>query len=183
MKEFSLTIPEGEVKFNFPTSLDEITSQYLQQITNHVQIADNYTLVGIVYHETLGSIIISRKQAKKGFTSGVVPIFIKSGKSDNDFLNSAKTKDRLIVPSSALQLAHHVVIPSNTLSLDCFIKFLDKDTNVAQRYSNNYGKEHCFFVEFKIVPNADIVGFYNATPTLQNNEYITIIKDSESESE
>ncbi|MBO7693037.1 MAG: hypothetical protein J6Y28_09590 [Acholeplasmatales bacterium] len=184
MKDFKLITSDSEVTFQFPTSFNEISASYLTQITEHIQIADNYTLIGIVYHETLGSIIISRKQAKKGFTSGVIPIFIKSGNySANCFLKNAKVKDRLIIPSSSLQVAHHVVAPSNTLSIDCFIKFLDKDSFIAQRYHNNYGSEQCFFVEFKLIPNCDIVGFYNNNPKLKNNEYFTITPISESDDE
>lgn len=174
MKEFILETETKRVKFNFPTSLSEITPEYLAMVTANVKVADNYTLVGIVYHETLGAVIITRKQSKKSITGGVVPIFIKAGNTDSDFIKSAKCKDKLIIASSQLSLGHHVVAPKNTISLDYFIRVLDQDTTVAKRYNNNYGKEQCFFVEFKLVPNCDIVGFYNSDNIEGENPYTSM---------
>lgn len=175
MKKFRLLANGKEVNFNFPTSIDEITSEYLTDVTSQVHIADHHSLVGIVYHESLGSVIIARKQAKKGLTGAVVPIFIKAGTTDSEFIKSIKCKDKLIIPSSQLSLGYHVVAPANKLSLDFFLKTLDKDTNVAARYCNNYGKEECFFVEFKLVPNVDIVGFYDESTKIPSHaEYVTI---------
>lgn len=174
MKTFSLETENNVYDFKFPTSLSEITAEYLDNVTSNVVVADNYTLVGIVYHESLGSVILARKQSKKSITGGVVPIFIKAGNTDNEFIKSAKCKDKLIIASSQLSLGHHVVAPANTLSLDYFIRTLDKDNTVAKRYNNTYGQEECYFVEFKLVPNCDIVGFYDTKDNKFNNPYIDI---------
>lgn len=173
MKDFSLETGEKKINFKFPTSLKELTEEYLLGVTDNVKVADNYTLVAIVYHETLGSVILTRKQNKKGITSGVVPIFIKAGNTDNSFIKSAKCKDKLIIASSQLSLGYHVAAPQNILSLDYFIRNLDKDVTVAKRYNNNYGKEECYFVEFKLVPNCDIVGFYENKEIQFVNPYIS----------
>ena len=61
-----------------------------------------------------------------------------------------------------MTLGHHVVSPTNELSLDKFIVDVNKDTFVAQRYKNNYGSEECYFVEFKLVPNCVIHGAYSS---------------------
>ena len=174
MKRFELESENNYYTFDFPTSLSEITAEYLDNVTSNVVVADNYTLVGIVYHESLGSVILARKQSKKSITGGVVPIFIKAGNTDNEFIKSAKCKDKLIIASSQLSLGHHVVAPANTLSLDYFIRTLDKDNNVARRYNNTYGQEECYFVEFKLVPNCDIVGFYDTKDNKFYNPYIDI---------
>ena len=174
MKTFSLETENRVYDFKFPTSLSEITAEYLDNVTANVVVADNYTLVGIVYHETLGSVILARKQSKKTITSGVVPIFIKAGNTDNGFIKSAKCKDKLIIASSQLSLGHHVAAPANTISLDYFIKTLDKDNTVAKRYNNTYGQEECYFIEFKLVPNCDIVGFYDTKDNKFHNPYIEI---------
>lgn len=182
MKHFQLINGESRITFHFPTSLVEIRENYLKGIGSGVNIADNYVLIGLVYHESLGSIIITRKQAKKSFSSGVVPIFIKAGNTENEFIKSINIKDKLIIPTSALQLAQHVIAPNNVLSLDCFIKYLDKDVTVASRYNNNYGKEECYFIELKLVPACDIVGCYKKFKTT-DNPYLVIgdIYDSGSE--
>lgn len=184
MKRFELITERQRIVFKFPTNFREVSADFLTRVTSHVKVADNYTLVGLIYHEKLGNIIITRKQAKKSFTAGVVPVFIKSGKADNDFLNNAKVKDKLIIASTELALGNHVVCPNNSLSLDLFIKYLDQDTTLAQRYHNNYGVSQCYFVEFKLIPNCDIKGFYSKNPFLVNDEYITIsfLNNSDSDS-
>ena len=173
MKDFTVKSNGGEMTFHFPTSLDEITTDYLEKVTEHIQVADNYCLVAIVYHETLGSVIIARKQSKKGLTGAVVPIFVKAGYTENEFVNSMSCKDKLIIASTQLNLAHHVACPINTLSLDYFIRAIDGDNELFRRYDNSFGKEPCFFVEFKMVPNCDIVGYYEQGLTTMTNPYIT----------
>lgn len=161
MKDFILQTPKGDVKFNFPTSVAEISEDFLNNVTRNVKIADNYSLIALAYHETLGAVILARKQSKKGLTSGVIPMFVRAGKTDSDFINSANCKDKVIISSTQLGLGYHVATPTNSISLDKFITTLDKDNTVAARYNNNYGNEECYFVEFKIVPNCDIIGLYD----------------------
>lgn len=177
MKDFTVKSNGREMTFHFPTSLDEITTDYLEKVTEHIQVADNYCLVAIVYHETLGSVIIARKQSKKGLTGAVVPIFIKAGYTENEFVNSMSCKDKIIIASTQLSLAHHVACPTNTLSLDYFIKAIDGDNELFKRYNNSFGKEPCFFVEFKMVPNCDIVGYYEQGLTKMDNPYLDIKSD------
>lgn len=177
MKDFQLIAEGNEINFKFPTSIDEITKDYLLQVTSQVHVANDYTLLAIVYHEKIGSVIITRKQAKKSITGAVVPIVIKSGACDNDFIKSMQTKDKVIIDSAMLSTAYHVTCPKNTLSLDYFIRRLDKDISVAARYGNAYGNEECYFVEFKIVPNSAIIGYYNETDKTEvTNPYINIKK-------
>ena len=175
MKKFVLITPTQRVTFNLPMELFDISAKYLSNVTDHVRIADYHTLIGLVYHDKLGNIILARKQAKKTFTAGVIPIFIRSGKSDEDFLQGIKVKDKLIIPPADLAMGYHVTCPNNSLSLDVFINYLDKDPNVARRYNNNYGYGECYFVEFKIVPNCNIKGFYRTNPVLRNDQYINIV--------
>lgn len=173
MKDFTVESNGREMTFHFPTSLDEITEGYLEKVTEHIQVADNYCLVAIVYHETLGSVIIARKQSKKGLTGAVVPMFVKAGYTENEFVNSMSCKDKLIIASTQLNLAHHVACPINTLSLDYFIRAIDGDNELFRRYNNNFGTEQCFFVEFKMVPVCDIVGYYEQGIVTMTNPYIT----------
>ena len=182
MKNFKLVTLGREINFNFPTNLNEITEDYLNYVTRNVAIADHYSLVAIVYHETLGSVILARKQSKKSITGAVVPMFIKAGNTDSDFIKSIKCKDKIIASSAQLSLGYHVACPENTLSLDYFLRWLDEDTTVAARYKNNYGNEECFFVEFKIIGNADIIGFYDNVETPNyKNPYTSISHISEGE--
>ena len=172
MKDFLVQGKRLYFKFHFPTSLDEISAEYLKAVTANVEVADHHTLIGIVYHEKLFDIIVSRKRNQKGLTAGVVPIFIKAGKTDNNFINNAECKDKLVIPSTSLSLGYHVAAPQNVLSLDYFIRAIDSDNSLAKRYDNNYGNEQCFFVEFKIIPNVEIKGVYKKQEEVDSKQYV-----------
>ena len=174
MKQFTVVTGNADIVFHMPTSLDEISVDYLKAVTANVAIADNYTLVGIVYSEKLFDIIISRKRQQKGITTAVTPIFIRTGKTDSDFINSATCKVPLIIPSSSLNLGHHVAAPKNVLSLDYFIRAIDADNSLAKRYDNNFGNEKCLFVEFKLIPNVEIKGFYEKAEEVDSTEYVEV---------
>lgn len=178
MKEFNLYHSGKKFAYNLPTSLDEIDKTYLLSITANINVADNYSLVAIVYHETLSSIILTYKQKKKNLVTGVVPIFIKAGNTKNEFNKHISCKDKLIISSTQLSLGHHVACPSNELSLDKFIANIDRDKEIYQRYKNSFGNEEVYFIEFKLVPNCDIVGYYNSNITGKIEKVYTTITDN-----
>lgn len=174
MKQFELINDDKKVIFNFPTSAAEITEDYLKAVTDEIKVADHYVLLGLLYRETIGRLVIARRQSKKSITSGVTPIFIKSGNVCTEFVKGMNVKDRVIVATSQLSLAHHVIVPGNTLSLDHFINRLDRDTTVTSRYSNNFGNEEVYLIEFKLIPSSDIVGFYSSNKITFNNPYFAV---------
>ena len=178
MKEFEVINQRLTINFHLPTSLEEIDASYLKAITDNVKVAEHHTLVGIVYHEKLFDIIVSRKRNAKGLTAGVVPIFIKAGDTDNEFIKGAECKDKLIIPSTSLSLGYHVAAPNNVLSLDYFVRAIDGDNELAKRYDNNYGNEQCFFVEFKLIPNTEIKGLYKEAEKVDSTKYVSIRRDS-----
>jgi len=179
MKDFLVNGTKVNFNFHFPTSLEEIDADYLFNVTKNVVVAEHHTLIGIVYHEKLFDIIVSRKRNQKGLTAGVVPIFIRAGKTDSDFIKSGDCKDKLIIPSSSLSLAYHVAAPQNVLSLDYFIRAIDGDNDLARRYDNNYGNEQCFFVEFKIIPNNEIKAIYKEAEVVDSTKYVETSMRSE----
>ena len=172
MKDFLVQGTKVNFNFHFPTSLEEIDADYLFNITKHIEIPEHHTLIGIVYHEKLFDIIVSRKRNQKGFTAGVVPVLIRAGKTDSEFIKKGDCKDKLIIPSTSLSLGYHVAVPKNVLSLDYFIRAIDSDNSLAKRYDNNYGNEPCFFVEFKIIPNVEIKGIYKDVKEVDTTKYL-----------
>ena len=177
MKDFKAINPNAVVNFHFPTSFDEIDAEYLKAITANIHVADHHTLIGIVYHEKIFNVITSVKRNAKSMTSAVTPIFIRSGNTDSDFIASATCKDKLIIPSTSLSLAYHAAAPRNVLSLDYFLRAISGDTEIFKRYDGNYGNEECFFVEFKIVPNCEIKGFYTKAEQIDSTKYVEIQKE------
>lgn len=175
MKEFIVKTEMSEVKFNFPTKLEELTSEYLLGVTEGITVAPNYSLIGLVYHEKLSTLFMTCRSKKKNASIGIIPIFIKSGKSDESIVSTAKVGQKLLISNSQIQLAHHCAAPSNRLTLDYFAKIVDAniDKDLYQTLLVNNDSQEVLFVEFKIIPNCDIVALYDK-PTKIDDPYVTV---------
>lgn len=165
MYPITLNGKEGKYSINIPTNLNEITKNYLENITYNVNIAPDYTLIGVVYREKLSTILLASRRKTKETDIPVIPIFVKRGETKNDFINNLQIGQKLIISPSQIMLGHHVNIPQNSLTINNILRLSDGDNKIYQE-SLLY-KEFCLFIEFKLVPNCDIHGAYG-------NSYITI---------
>lgn len=180
MKEFIVKTKMSEVKFNFPTNLKELSNDYLKQVTDSITVAPNYSLIGVVYHERLANIIITCNNKKKNASIGVIPIFIKSGDSDKSIVDNAKIGQKLLISNTQLQLAHHCAAPANKLTIDYFANVLSVavDKDLYQTAVQDPDQSEVLFIEFKIIPNCDIIALYDDVSKVEN-PYITISNVSE----
>ena len=49
MLKLDVNSKSGVYKLNLPTSLNEIEESYIKEVTNHVVVDANYTLIGVVF--------------------------------------------------------------------------------------------------------------------------------------
>lgn len=169
----------GAYELNLPTKISEITTDDLLYYAKDVNVADNYVLIGLLCREKLSSAIIAMKQNKAANTPAV-PLFIKAGRSTNDFVNSMITKDKLIVAPSDIALGNHVTSTYNELTFNNIMSKFDGDGMAFQRISQ-YCKEnniddHVYFVEFKLIPAVNIKGFYREDKEIKPNTTFIISK-------
>lgn len=177
MKTFVVPTENGKCVFNLPTSIEEITSSYIKNVTNNVKVAPHHTLVGIVYVEKISNLVMLASSKKRNMTSSVTPIFIKSGNIDesnkefDDFIKGASLKDTLLISNSDLSLAYHVATPNNVLGLDKIVSTIMKSTNrnLYQETLNDPVK--VMFIEFKIVPNVNIKAVYKSANKIEQDYY------------
>ena len=172
MLKFEINGKNGTFELNLPTSLNEITPEYLKDVTSTIQVADNYSLIGICYREAFSTVIFPNNTKKKNLTTAVVPLFVKCGKSDNDFINNINTGDKLIIAPSQIALGHHVNAPRNLITINNILNCINGDTKIYQETLKT--SEQCYFLEFKLVPNVDINGVYKTdTNTHFINPFVT----------
>lgn len=163
---------KGKVNLNLPTSLSEITKEYLENVTKDIHVANNYSIIAICYREKISKILSTLKQNKNTLSSSIIPLFIKSGETCSDFIKSINTKDKLAISGSNISLALHAVSTKNILSINSIIDIVNSDKELMKNAFNI--TDYCYFVEFKIIPNCDIQGFYSNDSTNEdwNNPYI-----------
>ena len=157
MIKFSTSGKNGSFEVSLPTSLSEIPNEYLYDVTKDIVIADDYSLICICYCEALSSVLFASNTKKGKITTGVVPIFVKHGATDNTYIRSINCGDKLVIAPSDIAMGHHVVAPNNKIYQEA-LKF----------------NKHCYFLEFKIVPNCNIHASYknNVEPNKGANLFV-----------
>ena len=164
----------GKFNVNLPTKFEEITNDYLEYATSHINVAPEYSLIGLVYREKLATILNSSKKNKEINTS-VVPVFIKAGNTESKFINDLKLGNVIIVPGSDLAIGIHCNSPLNSLSIPNVVRVCSDDNSVYKYAITN--TEYCYFLEFKFVPNSAIKGLIGKSAPLEVDPYISAIKE------
>ena len=182
MKQFEVVTKDGhKVNFNFPTSISEISNEYLTKITDAIHVADNYSLIALCYSEKLSTVILTARTAKQNAKIKVTPIIVKIGKTDIPFLNEAKKKQRVVTMQSQLYLGVHVNLPHHRLTLDYFANVVKdaEDKGIYEKELASGDNRECIFIEFKLIPNSDIMGLLDIDVPAVDNNYIQVINVGE----
>lgn len=169
MNSITVNTEKGKVILNLPTSIEDITAEYLKEVTEHIKVAPEYSLVALVYSTNITEVLNMKNVSAN---VAVVPMFVKAGKTDSEFINGINTKDILTITSGNLSLAIHVSNSYNQLSINKVVSLMEKDNNV--RKTSFADKNIYRFVEFKLVPNCNInavIGIHNSIKV----DYITEI--------
>ena len=118
MLKFEVNSKNGNILMNLPTKLSEITSEYLSSVTSDVVIADNYSLIGILYKESLASVILANNRKQKNITTAIVPIFVKAGATDTEYIKNIACGDKIVIAPSDIAMGHHVTCPKNRITIN-----------------------------------------------------------------
>lgn len=173
MLEFEVNGAKGRYNVTLPTKIEEVKHEFLTDCANTISIAPDYSLIALMYKQPLVMVLNAIKK-RDGMTTAVVPVFVKAGKTDSEFVNSLKVGDKLVVVGSALSLAIHVNIGINELNIERFLGIVDGD-NKFRADVFKY-KEPCIFVDFKLIPNCELKAIHNSEG-LRKNYYIKHVID------
>ena len=164
MKEFIIGEGSNGFKMNLPTSLSEITEDYLLGVTNHIKIAPYHCIVALVYRCKLPE-IISTARKKKDLATAVVPLFVNSNLNGTvedgtaNLFNDVKPGDKLIIAGTDLERGYQLTCPKNFITIDNIIRIYNSDNNFAKGVMTD--QNYYYFIDFKLVPITDIKGFYS----------------------
>ena len=159
MKHFVVKLKDGQVDFNFPTSIKELDGEYLLNLVDNVHIADNYSIIALCYEERLANLILAARNNNKDRRIKVTPIFVKAGKTDATIINSANVKDYLTVANTQVAISPKLAVPSNLLTINYFANTVSNsiDKDLYTKELANEDQSNCIFIEFKLIPNVDII--------------------------
>ena len=161
MVKFETNGKHGHVFVKFPSSVEEITPEYLKGVTDEIDVADNYTLIALCHKEKLSTFIAASRNKSNQISTSVIPIIAKQGKTDSVFHTEMNVGDIILISPSQMAMGLHVNVPKNILNMNHLIKATDGD-GYAHKNALKYS-QYVYFLEFKLVPNCDIIGRYNKT--------------------
>lgn len=165
MKTFEVNGNAGSYLINLPQSLEEVGTEYLTHCTDFINPAPNYAVVAVVYKDSLSLVLTSFKK-KTPTNMAVIPVFIKSGVTDSEFINSLNLGDRVVIAGSDLSIGHHINSPYNKITPSTISMVCDGDKDIYKKAMSM--QESVCFVEFKLVPISAIHAKLDKT----TNEYL-----------
>lgn len=137
-----------------PTSMSEINMNVIADYVKHVNVSKDYALIAVVFKERPITIVSVSKQNKNASVSGVA-VMIKSN-TDNEFINTIKLGEALVISPSDIAIGHHVNSPANVLTPGFLLNLLQTNADLNKKLMAV--NVPTYFVDFKIVPICNIHG-------------------------
>ena len=137
-----------------PTSMSEINMNVIADYVKHVNVSKDYALIAVVFKERPITIVSVSRQNKNASVSGVA-VMIKSN-TDNEFINTIKLGEALVISPSDIAIGHHVNSPANVLTPGFLLNLLQTNADLNKKLMAV--NVPTYFVDFKIVPVCNIHG-------------------------
>lgn len=139
---------------NLPTTIDEITLDYLNGVTSDVRIEPNYALVALLVSDKLSVLCVPNN--KKNIDVKAIAVLVRT--NDPHEYSEAKTGEKLICAPTDIMMGHEVTSPRNVLSPSKVAKLITSDKALLSKiYSYT---EPVWLTTFKLVPLNAIHGSY-----------------------
>lgn len=171
MFKFQINNGISEITISLPNHISEINTEYLNNVTSDIVPAEHYSLIALVRKESASKVLFAANQ-KKDITTFVIPVFIKAGKTDSEFINSIQMGDKIIASSTEIGIGNHVIASKDYTSISNFLATCAEDkssyTKCLEACKQDIMKGECYFLEFKIIPNNTIHGIYSSIENKNN---------------
>lgn len=167
-----LTIKSNALKkgIKFPTSVDEITAESLNEITAGIKLPKHYAIIAICFRTKIFDFVTLMKNPKNTDVY-VIPIMAKISDEDAETINT-KVGDKLIIDRSTIERGVHINIPtiiSSNNARNFFTSDQELSKAILTKKTTGYDVDietiepivqgispSIFVIEFKIVPINDI---------------------------
>lgn len=167
---------KDEITINCPTSSDEISVNFLQNIANEIYLAPDYVLIGLIQGVKLADLAYANSTKNKNLTTTVLPVFIKAGETKSKMISAAETKATIHISKSNIELGEHIRLSNNILTIQTIINYLTIDDELRRSIvtgkffaDREISKDtRVFAIEFKVVPVTDIHGVFSKIEAIDN---------------
>ena len=140
---------------SLPTTIDEVSIEYLTGVTSDVRIEPNYALVALCVSDKL-STLCSNSNKNKNIDVKAISIFVRS--NDPHKAIDVLPGEKLICAPTDIMIGHEVTAPRNILSPSKVTKLVNSTKELSAKIFTY--TEHIWLVTFKLVPLNAIHGSY-----------------------
>lgn len=173
MLHLTSNVESGKFELNLPTTLSEITKDYLLTISDTISVAEHYALVAICHRTKLIDLLMAANN-KKPITTASDTLFIKANADSSNFLYNCPFGAKLITDKDQIAIYKPLNLPNNVLSIQSVLQHTYGDKDLYKQALSI--KDAIYCVEVVITPIINIHGIIN-NGEISNNEFIKEIKD------
>lgn len=138
---------------SLPTTIDEVSIEYLTGVTSDVRIEPNYALVALCVSDKLSTLCSNKN---KNIDVKAISIFVRS--NDPNKAIDVLPGEKLICAPTDIMMGHEVTAPRNVLSPSKVAKLVNSTKELSAKIFTY--TEHIWLVTFKLVPLSAIHGSY-----------------------
>ena len=149
---YQLKSKNKDYAINLPTDISEIDGKVLKHMTDHITVAEHYSIVAICKHVDMAQFLLANtgKKASNVLVS-VVPLLAKGG-------NNMPVGSKIFINRTELERGEQVYI--NTVASENFVySYVEGDKELFQRIITDLNKQKVYVLSFKLVPNSSIHGY------------------------
>lgn len=154
MKNLNVKVGVKDVVLNLPTSINEITIDYLNAVTKEVKIEKHYALVALCINEKLNIMCDAKKK-----NVDVKGVAILVNLNDPNKNMNCIAGEKLIISPTDLMMGNEVACKNNVLSPSKVISTITSDKSLISSIFSH--TETVYLVSFKLVPLSSIHGSYS----------------------
>lgn len=145
------------ISANLPTTIEELV-EALPALTSHIDLDNHYCLIGLCYKAAISGVAVG---ADKDIVD-VVPILAKLSPNEDGYLKN-HLYHRVVIDRTSIERGVHCTNRS-VLNYEKIVSKINDET-IKSHLNGSAGfkasNEHCYFVEFKLVPVNFINAVYN----------------------
>lgn len=189
MIKFKLENDAQEILVNLPQMMDEISDEYIRAITSEIQVAPNYSLIGMFYKIKVAD--IAGKLKKDGVASSAYPFMVKTnceGVDNSKFTITIPFRGNITLPPSQFMTGYKINTP-NDLDFNFIRGLFDLNSSVVKTKIYEQIDEKwevvdklfldsraIYLLDFKIIANSDIISFRDKScKDKSDQEFVTVV--------
>lgn len=148
----TLTSKTKDFSINLPTNFEEITPEYLTNVTSNIKLAEHYSIVAICKYVDIAQFILANTGNKNANTLVDYVAILAKGSKDSPI------GSKLLIDKQGLEYSQSIFI-NTAISENVVFNYIESDQDMRKALITNLKSCKVYLLSFRIVPNSSIHGY------------------------